>query len=137
MQIIIVAASLFIYLASVLAVMMFGAPSWAQFLVLIVMPSIAYVVITYWFIQIKRRKKKEKPVKKALKDPDITLDIAYKLLGVPKKASIEHIHDAHVKLMKLVHPDSGGPEHLAKLINEAKSVIMEHKKPREIPEEEK
>lgn len=127
MHTVIVVASLFLYLASVLAVMMFGAPAWAQFIVLVVMPSIAYVALTYWFIQLKRRKKKPPPPPK---DPDMTLDVAYRLLGVSKKASIEEVQEAHIDLMRLIHPDKGGSEHLAKLINEAKSVIINHKKPK-------
>ena len=50
---------------------------------------------------------------------------AYQILGVTPEASREEIHDAWRRLIKRVHPDSGGSAFLAAKINAAKSVLLD------------
>ena len=50
---------------------------------------------------------------------------AYQILGVTPEASREEIYDAWRRLIKRVHPDSGGSAFLAAKINAAKSVLLD------------
>lgn len=54
----------------------------------------------------------------------MTRDEAYQVLGLEPGASREEIHQAWRRLMKGVHPDSGGSAFLAARINAAKDVLL-------------
>ena len=49
---------------------------------------------------------------------------AYEVLGLPQGASPEEVKEAHIRLMKKVHPDQAGSDWLAKKINAAKELLM-------------
>jgi len=54
----------------------------------------------------------------------MSVDEAYKVLGVSPKASEREIKEAHRKLMRKHHPDKGGSAELAARLNEARDVLL-------------
>src|SRR5256885_6938453 len=55
---------------------------------------------------------------------DVTVDEAYKILGLAPGADAEAIRAAHRRLMKQLHPDHGGTDYLATKINRARDVLL-------------
>jgi len=57
---------------------------------------------------------------------NLSIDEAYKILGIKKGSSKEEIIKAANKLQKKIHPDVGNPnsEYLSKLVNSSKDLIL-------------
>ena len=55
----------------------------------------------------------------------MTKEEAYQVLGLEPGASRREIQAAWRKLMKSMHPDTGGSEFLAAKINTAKDVLLD------------
>lgn len=54
----------------------------------------------------------------------MTLREAYEVLGLEDNASQEEIKEAHLRLMKKVHPDQEGSDWLAQKINAARDLLL-------------
>ena len=58
---------------------------------------------------------------------NMTRQEAYQILGLEPNASQEEIHQAWRRLIKGVHPDSGGSAFLAGKINAARDILLDQK----------
>ncbi len=56
--------------------------------------------------------------------PQMGIDDARRLLGVPEGATLGQIRDAHRRLITRVHPDAGGSAELANRVNVARDVLV-------------
>lgn len=59
---------------------------------------------------------------------ELSIDDAYRLLGLNPGASPEEIRAAHRRLMQRLHPDRGGSDYLATRVNQAKDMLIKHHK---------
>ena len=57
---------------------------------------------------------------------DLSIDEAYKILGLKRGASKNEIEDSARRLQRKIHPDVGNPnsEYLSKLVNSSKDLIL-------------
>ena len=57
---------------------------------------------------------------------DLSIDEAYKILGLKKGCSKDEVIKAANSLQKKIHPDVGNPnsEYLSKLVNSSKDLIL-------------
>lgn len=56
--------------------------------------------------------------------PQMGVEDARRLLGVPEGATLGQIRDAHRRLITRVHPDSGGSAELANRVNVARDLLV-------------
>jgi DnaJ homolog subfamily C member 19 len=55
----------------------------------------------------------------------MTLEEAYRVLGLPVDADADAVRAAHRRLIAQLHPDQGGTDYLAAQINEARDVLLD------------
>lgn len=58
------------------------------------------------------------------RSPQMTIEEAYDILDLKPGATTQEINDAHKKLMKKMHPDTGGTDYMAKKLNEARDLLL-------------
>lgn len=87
------------------------------------LPAAIAIVAALWPFLIAWLRGKEQK-KSAATDGPMTRALALEILGLKDDATAEEIKDAHIKLMKKVHPDQEGSEWLAKRINAAKDFLL-------------
>jgi hypothetical protein len=56
--------------------------------------------------------------------PAMTREDAYAILGLEKGADERAVREAHRRLMARFHPDRGGSDYLAALINRARDLLL-------------
>jgi hypothetical protein len=56
----------------------------------------------------------------------MTVEEAYMVLGLNRRATRDEVLAAHRNLMKRFHPDQGGSTYLAAQVNEAKDLLLKH-----------
>ena len=59
-----------------------------------------------------------------LRSGSMTRAKALDVLGLPQGASESDIRDAHLRLMRVSHPDAGGSDWLASRVNQARDVLL-------------
>src|SRR3546814_17540244 len=57
---------------------------------------------------------------------DMQVEVARALLGLGENSSVEDIRAAHRRLISLLHPDRGGTEALAQMINAPPALPLPH-----------
>lgn len=72
-----------------------------------------------WF-----RNRAARTIKAGASDLPMTASEAYEVLGLEDNASPEDIKEAHIRLMKKVHPDQEGSDWLAQKINAARDLLL-------------
>lgn len=80
-----------------------------------------------WFILRGGRNFSAEKQRNASNPSVMTMQEAYKILGVGKTANRQEIILAHRKLMLKNHPDRGGSSYLAAQINLAKEMLLKNK----------
>ena len=75
-------------------------------------------LLVIWLIYRTQARRESAPSHEVL-----TREQAREILGVDEGASKEDISEAYRSLMKALHPDAGGSEHLTKLVAEAKRLL--------------
>ena len=55
----------------------------------------------------------------------MSVEEAAEILGVPPNADKDEINQAHRRLIGRVHPDKGGSDYLASLLNNARDLMLD------------
>ena len=56
----------------------------------------------------------------------MSVEEAYRVLGLDRNATRDEIQAAHRNLMKRNHPDQGGTTYIASKVNEAKDILLKY-----------
>lgn len=76
----------------------------------------------YWARYRASRGAREEPRRPA--DSVMTVEEAYRVLGLKLGASPQDIVEAHRRLIQKMHPDRGGSEYIAAKINQAREILL-------------
>ncbi len=127
MKLLILTAGLGLYIVLGLFVLFTQGNIYLRLMALFIFPLALCVIILYPHIKkIIRPWSEGKKNQRSLEGSSMTLDMAYRILDLPRNATHEQVNQQYRKLIHVVHPDVGGVTHLAKLLNEAKNIIISH-----------
>lgn len=90
------------------------------------LPAAIAILAALWPIGIAYLRTRAQRTVQADSDLPLTEKEAYEVLGLPEGAPPEEIKEAHIRLMKKVHPDQKGSDWLAKKINAAKDLLLKN-----------
>ncbi len=88
------------------------------------LPAAIGILVALWplarsWLQMRKSAPSSSP-----QNPNLTEKEALEVLGLPKTATAEDIKEAHIRLMKKLHPDQAGSDWIAKKINAAKELLL-------------
>lgn len=124
MNTILILTSVVLYIILIGTAVFFDLKSSFDLIMLVLFPSVMYGCLIFYITnrhRLRRLKKKNPPPKQTL-----PVSIACRILGVSESATTDDVKRAHMALIQVIHPDRGGPAHLATLLNEAKTVLCAH-----------
>lgn len=84
----------------------------------------AYLMHMYLAKRFQENAQSESSSRRA-SNSDMSLDEAAEILGISAAADKEEINQAHRRLIGRVHPDKGGNDYLASLLNRARDLMIE------------
>ncbi|MFA5592546.1 MAG: DnaJ domain-containing protein [Micavibrio sp.] len=85
------------------------------------LPAALAILMALWPIAVSYLRNR-----KLTADPDLPVSAkeAYDILGLESGASPEEIKEAHLRLIRKVHPDQEGSDWLAQKINAARDILL-------------
>lgn len=86
------------------------------------LPAAIAILLALWPVAISWVKNRKRAAPAT--DLNLTEKEAYEVLGLEEGASSADIKEAHIRLMKKVHPDQEGSDWLAQKINAAKDLLL-------------
>lgn len=116
-----------LYIVLTLFVLVSDWNIFCRLIALFIFPFLLHTIFIYpKMSRVIRIAKKKKAARSLSDEPEITLSMAYRILDLPRNATSDQVNQQYRRLIHIVHPDAGGVTHLAKLLNEAKNIIISH-----------
>jgi hypothetical protein len=88
------------------------------------LPAAIGILLALWPLALAWIRNRKPPHTNAAANINLTTREAYEVLGLDEGASEDAIREAHIRLMKKVHPDQEGSDWLAQKINAAKDLLL-------------
>lgn len=87
------------------------------------LPAAIAILVALWPLAVAWLRQKKTSAPPSFEGP-LSEKEAYDVLGLEQGASAQDIKDAHIRLMKKLHPDQKGSDWLAQKINAAKELLL-------------
>lgn len=89
------------------------------------LPAAIAILTALWPLGIAyMRTRAQRTINAGAENLPLTPKEAYEVLGLPDGAPPEDVREAHLRLMKKVHPDLAGSDWLAQKINAARDLLL-------------
>lgn len=95
------------------------------FTALSLIPLTLFIILSQKQHNQKRNTEKKTPHQQIIEE-ELSLQNAYQVLGLKSGVSRKEVFNSHKKLMMVNHPDKGGSEYIAQLLNQARDKILSH-----------